>query len=120
QGRLVADVSPREVHPDDVLAMQSGIEADSTASRQLRRLGSLVEQLSEVEPTASLPLVVSAMAAALGHEMLCVHLLDHGSDPPTLRRSAAVALPDALLAATDRLPLGQDGGPIGVAAATAR
>jgi signal transduction histidine kinase/ABC-type multidrug transport system ATPase subunit len=117
-GRIVADVSPLEVHPDDIVAMQSGIEADSTASRQLRRLGSLVEQLSAVEPTASLPLVVSAMTAAIGQETLCVHLLDQASaGPPILRRSAAVALPDALLAVNDRLPLGPDGGPVGVAAA---
>lgn len=47
-GQLVADVSPREVHPDDLVALQSGIEVDSTASRQLHRLSSLVEQLSEV------------------------------------------------------------------------
>ena len=118
-GRLVADVSPREVHPDDVVAMQSGIEADSTASRQLRRLGSLVEQLSAVEPTASLPLVVSAMSAAIGQETLCVHLLDQATGTPILRRSAAVALPDALLAVNDRLPLGAQGGPVGVAAQTA-
>jgi signal transduction histidine kinase/ABC-type multidrug transport system ATPase subunit len=115
-GRVVADVSSREVHPDDVVAMQSGIEADSTASRQLRRLGSLVEQLSAVEPTASLPLVVSAMTAAIGQETLCVHLLDGSSGVPVLRRSAAVALPDALLAVNDRLPLGPAGGPVGVAA----
>jgi signal transduction histidine kinase len=121
QGRVVADVAPSEVHPDDVVAMQSGIEADSTASRQLRRLGSLVEQLSAVEPTASLPLVVSAMTAAIGQETLCVHLLDQGTGTgaPILRRSAAVAVPDALLAVNDRLPLGPQGGPVGVAAATA-
>ena len=119
QGRVVADVLPAEVHPDDIVAMQSGIEADSTASRQLRRLGSLVEQLSAVEPAASLPLVVSAMTAAIGQETLCVHLLDHASGTPLLRRSAAVAVPDELLAVNDRMPLGPAGGPVGVAAATA-
>ena len=132
QGRVVADVTPLEVHPDDVVAMQSGIEIDSTASRQLRRLGSLVEQISEADPTASLPLVVSAMAAAIGQEALCVHLLDDparpgrdggptrhraGRDRPALRRSAAVGLPSALLAAIEALPLGPAGGPVGVAAA---
>jgi signal transduction histidine kinase/ABC-type branched-subunit amino acid transport system ATPase component len=120
QGRVAADVTPLEVHPDDVVAMQSGIEIDSTASRQLRRLGSLVEQISEVEPTASLPLVVSAMAAAIGQESLCVHLLDGagaGAGRAVLRRSAAVALPSPLLAVTDALPLGPAGGPVGLAAA---
>lgn len=129
QGRVAADVTPLEVHPDDVVAMQSGIEIDSTASRQLRRLGSLVEQISEAEPTASLPLVVSAMAAAIGQEALCVHLLDEdgrAAEPtdradrthrPVLRRSAAVGLPPALLAATGSLTLGPAGGPVGLAAA---
>ncbi|HEY2999623.1 MAG TPA: ATP-binding cassette domain-containing protein, partial [Acidimicrobiales bacterium] len=120
QGRVVADVTPLEVHPDDVVALQSGLEIDSTASRQLRRLGSLVEQLSEVEPTASLPLVVSAMAAAIGQEALCVHLLDQAAGREVLRRSAAVALPPSLLAVTAELPLGHRGGPVGVAAATGR
>jgi signal transduction histidine kinase/ABC-type branched-subunit amino acid transport system ATPase component len=135
QGRVAADVVPLEVHPDDVVALQSGIEIDSTASRQLRRLGSLVEQISEVEPTASLPLVVSAMAAAIGQEALCVHLLDGaragtaatggaagGGDHrgAVLRRSAAVAVPPPLLAVTDALPLGHDGGPVGLAAASGR
>jgi len=119
QGRVVADVTPLEVHPDDVVAMQSGIEIDSTASRQLRRLGSLVEQISEADPTASLPLVVSAMAAAIGQDSLCVHLLDDPGrgDDRRLRRSAAVGLPPALLAAIETLPLGSTGGPVGVAAA---
>jgi signal transduction histidine kinase/ABC-type multidrug transport system ATPase subunit len=117
-GQVVADVSPMEVHPDDVVAMQSGMEADSTASRQLRRLGSLVEQLAAVEPTASLPLVVSAMTDAIGQEKLCVHLLDDAPEGPTLRRSAVVALPDPLLAINERLALGPEGGPVGVAAAT--
>jgi signal transduction histidine kinase/ABC-type multidrug transport system ATPase subunit len=146
QGRVAADVVPLEVHPDDVVALQSGIEIDSTASRQLRRLGSLVEQISEVEPTASLPLVVSAMAAAIGQEALCVHLLDGaragaattgataaggalGGEAAAgggahrgavLRRSAAVAVPSPLLAVTDALPLGHGGGPVGLAAASGR
>ena len=117
-GRVVTDVSPLEVHPDDVVALQSGMEADSTASRQLRRLGSLVEQLAAIEPTASLPLVVSAMTDAIGQEKLCVHLLDDAPEGPTLRRSAVVALPDPLLAVNEHLPLGPGGGPVGVAVAT--
>ena len=110
-------MTPLEVHPDDIVALQSGIEIDSTASRQLRRLGSLVEQLSEAEPTASLPLVVTAMAAAIGQESLCVHLLDTAGPTPVLRRSAAVALAPELLDAIDELPVGDAGGPIGQAAA---
>ncbi len=125
-GRIVAQVSPLEVHPDDVAALISGIEVDSTARRQLRRLHSLVEQLAEVEPTASLPLIVSAMAEALGVDQLCVHQLvgshaageTDGLPEPTLRRSAAVGLPVHLLDALAELPIGPDGGPPGIAAET--
>jgi signal transduction histidine kinase/ABC-type multidrug transport system ATPase subunit len=120
-GRIVADVSSLEVHPDDVIALISGVETDSTARRQLRRLHSLVEQLAEVEPAASLPLIVSAMAEALAVDRLCVHLLDHPDDaedagPPRLRRSAAVGLNPRLLDALESLALGPAGGPPGIAA----
>ena len=105
-GRIVAEVSPLEVHPDDIVAMISGVEADSTARRQLRRLRSLVEQLAEVEPAASLPLIVSAMAEALAVDQLCVHLLDQPTDggEATLRQSAAVGLSPLLLDAIASLP----------------
>jgi signal transduction histidine kinase/ABC-type multidrug transport system ATPase subunit len=120
EGRVVADVSPLEVHRDDIVALMSGIEMDSMARRQLQRLRSLVDQLSDVEPAASLPLIVSAMAAALDQEMLCVHLLEasDGGDP-VLRRTAAVGLPAPLLSVNDRLPLGVAGGCAGLAGAEA-
>ncbi len=97
-GRVVADVSPLEVHPDDIVALISGVESDSSARRQLQRLRSLVDQLAEVEPAASLPLIVAAMAEALGIDRLCVHLVDaaDGNGPATLRRSAAVGLTGSL------------------------
>ncbi|HEX3622770.1 MAG TPA: ATP-binding cassette domain-containing protein [Acidimicrobiales bacterium] len=119
-GHILAEVSSLEVHPDDVLALMSGIETDSAARRQLRRLRSLVEQLADVEPAASLPLIVSAMAEALGVDRLCIHLLDHGdgTTAPRLSRSAALGMPDALLAALASLPVDARGGPPGVAAAT--
>ena len=75
-GRLVADVSPLEVHPDDVVDLMAGMRTDSTARKQLHRLHSLVDQLSEVAPSASLPLIVSAIATALDQQQVCVHLLD--------------------------------------------
>jgi signal transduction histidine kinase/ABC-type branched-subunit amino acid transport system ATPase component len=119
EGCIVADVSPLEVHRDDVVALMSGIESDSLARRELRRLQSLVDQLADVEPGASLPLIVSAMAAALEQEMLCVHLLEVSDDPPMLRRSAAVGLPEPMLQVNERLPIGAEGGSAGLAAATA-
>ncbi|HTJ77248.1 MAG TPA: ATP-binding cassette domain-containing protein [Acidimicrobiales bacterium] len=119
-GHILADVSALEVHPDDVLALMSGIETDSAARRQLRRLRSLVEQLADVEPAASLPLIVSAMAEALAVDRLCIHLLRHGEagSPARLERSAALGMPDALLAALESLPVDERGGPPGKAAAT--
>jgi signal transduction histidine kinase/ABC-type branched-subunit amino acid transport system ATPase component len=120
EGGIVADVSPLEVHRDDVVAVISGIESDSLARRQLHRLQSLVDQLADVEPGASLPLIVSAMAAALEQEMLCVHLLEVSHDPPVLRRSAAVGLPEPMLRVNERLSIGAEGGSAGLAAATAQ
>ena len=89
QSRLVAAVSTLEVHPDDVAAMMSGIETDSSARRQLRRLSSLVEELADVDPAAGLSLILSAMVESLGVDRLCVHLFD---DEGVLRRMAAVGL----------------------------
>jgi signal transduction histidine kinase len=117
KGRVVTEVSPLEVHPDDVVAAMSGIQAESTARRQLHRLRSLVDQLSETAPSASLPLIVSAMAEALGQDQLCVHLLDHSGERPLLRRSAALGVREPLLAVNAELPVGPDGGSIGLAAA---
>jgi signal transduction histidine kinase/ABC-type multidrug transport system ATPase subunit len=117
EGRVVADVSPLEVRRDDLVALMSGIETDSMARRQLERLRSLVDQLSDVDPGASVPLIVSAMAAALEQEMLCVHLLEAPGDTvPVLRRTAAVGLPERLLDVNERLPVGAAGGCAGLAA----
>ena len=118
-GLLVADVSPLEVHPDDVVDLMAGIETDSTARKQLHRLHSLVDQLSEVEPSASLPLIVAAIANALGQADVCVHLVEPVDELGSLGlvRRAAVSLPEPILAVTERLPLGPAGGPVGEAGA---
>jgi signal transduction histidine kinase/ABC-type multidrug transport system ATPase subunit len=117
QGRIVARLHTREVHPDDVVALMSGAEVDSTARKQLQRLQSLVDQLSETEPAASLPLIVSAMASALGQEKLCVHLLHEDNGDRWLRLIAAVGLPSSLVQINQGLPAGPSGGPAGLAAA---
>jgi signal transduction histidine kinase/ABC-type branched-subunit amino acid transport system ATPase component len=120
EGRVVAETSPQAVNRDDIVALMSGIGMDSTARRQLHRLRSLVDQLSDVEPAASLPLIVSAMATALDQEMLCVHLLEKTADGDVvLRRTAAVGLPHPLLEVNGRLPVGPGGGGAGLAAAEA-
>ncbi|MCU1452325.1 MAG: D-xylose transport ATP-binding protein XylG [Acidimicrobiales bacterium] len=117
-GRILTVASPLEVHPDDVVAMMSGIETVSSARRQLRRLHSLVEQLTDVEPAASLPLIVSAMAEAVGVDQLCVHLLDDSGDEPILRRSATVGLGLEDVGVLDQLTVDEGGGPPGLAAVT--
>jgi len=118
-GRVVANVSPLEVQRADVVALMSGIEMDSAARRQLDRLRSLADQLSDVEPAASLPLIVSSMAAALEQDMLCVHLLEGDGADRALRRTAAVGLPPPLLQVNSWLPIGVDGGCAGLAAEAA-
>ena len=119
-GRVVANRATVELHPDDVIALMAGIEADTSARGQIQRLHSLVDQLAEEEPSASIPLIVSALSAALGAEQVCVHLLDDhpgSEEPPVLRCRAAVGVREPLLARSQVLPLGTEGGLVGLAAA---
>ncbi|MCU1501419.1 MAG: D-xylose transport ATP-binding protein XylG [Ilumatobacteraceae bacterium] len=130
-GKVVADVATNEVHPDDIVAMITGAATDSAARKQLHQLHSLVDQLAEVQPAASLPLIVSALSSALAVNRLCVHLVESSADGEPrpsrsgpeaaervrLVRRASVGLPDALAALIDDLPLGSAGGLPGVAGA---
>jgi signal transduction histidine kinase/ABC-type multidrug transport system ATPase subunit len=112
-GRVAAEVRPDEVHPDDVLALLSGQQVDSSARRQLTRLHGLADDLVSADPSSSLSLILSALGAALGSERLCIHLLDGDS----LACAASLGLPADLQAAWARLPRGPAGGPVGRAAA---
>ncbi len=112
RGRVAAQVAPAETYPDEVVAIMSGREVDATARRQLSRLQGLVDQLASAKPASSLPLIISALAAALGTEQLCIHLAEDGA----LRCAAAVGLPAPLLSAWARVPFGREGGPMGTAA----
>jgi ABC-type multidrug transport system ATPase subunit/signal transduction histidine kinase len=121
RGRVVAEVSPSEVHPDDVVALVSGQAVDSSARRQLTRLHRLTGRLVSSEPSSSLSLILSALGAALGSERLCIHLLAPGAEghlSPELVCAASFGVPAPVLAAWSRLPYGADGGPVGLAAAT--
>jgi signal transduction histidine kinase/ABC-type multidrug transport system ATPase subunit len=111
-GRVVTEVSPSEVHPDDVVALVSGQPVDSSARFQLTRLHGLAGRLVAADPSSSLSLILSALGAALGSERLAIHLLEGGS----LVRAASLGMPEALLAAWERLPVGAAGGPVGLAA----
>jgi signal transduction histidine kinase/ABC-type multidrug transport system ATPase subunit len=112
-GRLIAEVTPAEVHPGDVVALLSGQEVDSSARRQLTRLHGLTDRLVSADPSSSLSLILSALGAALGSERLCIHLLEGSS----LMCAASLGLGPPLLAAWSRLPRGPAGGPVGLAAA---
>jgi len=114
RGRVVAAVIPDQVHPDDVAALVAGQQVDSSARRQLSRLHGLADRLSSADPSSSLSLILSALGAALGSERLCIHLLAGDS----LVCAASLGLPSTLLSALARVPCGQAGGPVGVAAAT--
>ncbi len=113
-GRVVAEVAPAEVHPDDVVALQSGQNADSSARGQLTRLHGLTDRLVSADPSSSLSLILSALGAALGSERLCIHLVA-GDD---LVCAASLGLYGSLLlSAWSRLSRGPAGGPVGITAA---
>ena len=114
RGRVVADLVPLESHPDDVIAIMSGHEPEVTARHQLTRLQNLVDQLASARPNSSLPLVISALGAAIRADQLCIHLLDD----KYLRCVAAAGFPPALLDALTTVSVGPGGGPMGIAAAT--
>jgi signal transduction histidine kinase/ABC-type multidrug transport system ATPase subunit len=114
-GRFVAEVTPAEVHPDDVVALLSGQNADSSARSQLTRLHGLADRLVSADPSSSLSLILSALGAALGSERLCIHLLTGDS----LVSAASLGMPQSLLSAWSTLPVGPGGGPVGAAAAGA-
>ena len=115
-GRIVAEVNPATTHRDEVIALLSGQEVDSSARRQLTRLHGLTGKLVAADPSSSLSLILSALGAALGSERLCMHLAAGGD----CACAASLGLPDALLDRLARLPIGTGGGPAGLAAATER
>ena len=114
-GRLVGDVTTVEAHADDVVAMMSGLGGDSAARRHLARLSSLVDQLAEVEPSASLPMIVSALSTAFGQQQMCVHLAGPDGE---LVLGASVGMAPEVLRDLDRVRDGHPSGSIGEAAAT--
>jgi signal transduction histidine kinase/ABC-type multidrug transport system ATPase subunit len=113
-GQVVAEVSPSEVHPDDVAALISGQEVDSSARRQLTRLHRLAGRLVSSDPSSSLSMILSALGAAIGSERLCIHLLDDQG----LYRAASLDVPETLREAWNRLPADAGGGPAGLAVTT--
>jgi ABC-type multidrug transport system ATPase subunit len=99
-GQVAAEVNPATVHHDDVVALLSGQELDSSPRRQLTRLHGLTGRLVAADPSSSLSLILSALGAALGSERLCIHL----PSGPELACTASIGLPGALLARWATLP----------------
>ena len=112
---MVADVTTVETHADDVVAMMAGLGGDSAARRHLARLSSLVDQLAEVEPSASLPMIVSALSTAFGQQQLCVHIAAADGD---LVLGASVGIAADVLRDLRRIRVGERGASIGQAAST--
>ncbi|MHB1596066.1 MAG: ATP-binding cassette domain-containing protein [Streptosporangiaceae bacterium] len=115
-GRVAAEVDPAAVHPDEVAALLSGQELDASARRQLTRLHGLTGRLAAADPSSSLSLILSALGSALGSDRLCIHL----ADDTGLACAAWLGLPEPLVRAWARLPVGAAGGPVGLAAATGK
>ena len=111
-GRVVADLAASASHPDDVIALISGQQTDSSARRQLSRLHGLADRLASADAPSSLRMILSALAGALDADSLCVHLLDGDR----LREAGNLGLPSSLAAALAELAIGPAGGPIGLAA----
>ena len=134
QGRVVGSVDPRNAHPDDVLALLSGQQVDSSARRQLTRLHGLADRLVSADPSSSLSLILAALGAALGSERLCIHLTAEQSVADVGERSvtrdqspqvdqdlfcaASLGFAPGLLAPWAKLAFGPAGGPVGLAAAS--
>ncbi len=116
QGRIVADLRPADTHPDDVVALLSGQQIDSSARRQLTRLHGLTDRLVSADPSSSLSLILSALGAALGSERLCIHLVNDR----LLFCAASLGFAPGQLEPWARLPFGPGGGPVGMAAADER
>jgi ABC-type multidrug transport system ATPase subunit len=112
-GRVVADLDPHRTHPDDVAALLSGQEVDSSARGQLTRLHGLADRLVSADPSSSLALILSALGAALGTDTVCIHTATGGS----LVCAASLGFAPGQITRWSHLPIGAAGGPAGRAAA---
>ncbi|HYB18354.1 MAG TPA: ATP-binding cassette domain-containing protein [Streptosporangiaceae bacterium] len=112
QGRIVADLRTADAHPDDVVALISGQQVDTSARHQITRLHGLTDRLASADPSSSLSLILSALGSALGSERLCIHLVADR----TLYCAASLGFRPGQLDPWAKLPFGPSGGPVGLAA----
>jgi signal transduction histidine kinase/ABC-type multidrug transport system ATPase subunit len=121
QGRIVADLQTTDTHPEDVVALLSGQQVDTSARTQLTRLHGLTDRLISADPSSSLSLILSALGAALNTERLCIHLATAGvTEGGSLHCAASLGFASGELEPWARLPFGPAGGPVGMAAADGR
>jgi signal transduction histidine kinase/ABC-type multidrug transport system ATPase subunit len=122
QGHIVADLQTTDTHPEDVVALLSGQQVDTSARRQLTRLHGLTDRLISADPSSSLSLILSALGAALNAGRLCIHLVTTGSSGSdgSLHCVASLGFASGQLEPWARLPFGPAGGPVGMAAAEGR
>lgn len=106
-GRAVAKLHRGETHPDDVVALITGADVESTAGRQLRRLHSLAEQLADADETAVLPLTVSSLSGALSTDRLAIFMITGSTTGDVLRCSASLHLAPSLAAELEVVPMGK-------------
>jgi signal transduction histidine kinase/ABC-type multidrug transport system ATPase subunit len=114
QGRVAGELDPRGTHPDDLTAIMSGQQVDSSARRQLTRLHGLAGRLVSADPSSSLSLILSALGAALATERVSIHV----ATGPSLVCTASLGFAPDEIAPWRRLAFGATGGPVGRAAAT--
>jgi signal transduction histidine kinase/ABC-type multidrug transport system ATPase subunit len=113
-GRVVAELDPRTTHRDDVAALLSGQQVDTSARRQLTRLHGLADRLVSAEPSSSLSLILATLGSALGTEKVWIHV----AEGPSLVCTASLGSTPQEIAPWSRLPFGPEGGPVGRAAAS--
>lgn len=112
QGRLVAELDPSDTHPDDLTALLSGQQVDSSARRQLTRLHGLADRLVSADPSSSLSLILAALGAALGTEKVCIHV----TNGQMLHCATSLGFAPEEISTWSGLPFGPAGGPVGRAA----
>lgn len=95
-GQTSAVLERAETHPDDVIALIAGVDADTTAGQQLSRLHSLSEQLAEADASSVLPLTVSSLSDALSCDRLAVFIADRSEPEHRYQLTAALNLTESL------------------------
>jgi len=120
QGLIVADLATTDTHPEDVVALLSGQQVDTSARRQLTRLHGLTDRLVSADPSSSLTLILSALSSALNTQQLCIHLATDTMADRMLHCAASLGFAPGQLEPWAKLPFGPAGGPVGMAAADER